>query len=207
MRSNSFRLKWRAGSVALEGALVLPVALLLFAAAAQYHAFASARVFTEQAAYAAAQSALVYLCPEPAERSPGAVLGALDCDDEAERWRNAARWALVPAAPSSGQGGFGSDCDASAPGSDALAAAGLPGSYDPALRNRLCYVHGAGTVEVEAVWIDTPTARPGDPVFRAVRATVRFQAPITAPIGRLFSDGQHADGLPWAWSTAEVVLS
>jgi len=53
----------RRGSAGLEAALALPIMLILFGAVSQVMITAQSRVHLEQAAHAAARSAMVHLCP------------------------------------------------------------------------------------------------------------------------------------------------
>lgn len=204
-RRHMARSQWRRGSVAIDATLLLPVVILLFGAVGQAMTFAKHRNLAEQAAYAAARSALSEFCP-----TPTSVLGVLNptnnCTPNAQAWENAARWALVPAGTASGRGGFGDQCAAARHGGQLFLAGGMASGLSTALRNKICYVFAPGNSEITITRL-TALPVPSRPNYIAVRATVRFKFPISAPIGLFLSDGQHADGTPWAWGEATMVLS
>lgn len=97
--------KRRRGSITLEAALSIPVLLILFGSVSQVMILAQSRMYVEQAAYAAARAAMVYKCPpfDPvaAFKSPFAALAGFQCNDQPQKWEDAARWALIASSSSS----------------------------------------------------------------------------------------------------------
>ena len=207
--------KRRRGSIGLEAVLALPAVLLIAGVVAQTMLLAQTRVYVEHAAYAAARSALVHLCNDPGIMdfltSPYGAVQDYRCDDSQEPWNNAAKWALVKAAPSSHFATQRGGCEDMPAGVELVTGTPMDGQLGTALRNRICYAFQGDNVEVSVEWADddgwvsqfgailSPEARP-------IRATVRFKAALTTPIQRLLSQGVHSDGTPWRLIEATVVL-
>ncbi|MEP1598077.1 MAG: TadE/TadG family type IV pilus assembly protein [Hyphomonas sp.] len=201
----------RRGSIAVEAVLLLPVLLLLFAVISQFMIFSKTRSAAEQAAYSAARSALAYKCPPSygagVITSPGTAPADAACRDTPEAWKDAAAWALMSSAPSDGQGSDPRLCKSVPAVARALVASGMAPELVEATQNRMCYIHMPDTLNVSVEWVTGPSPDAGAPDFRAIRATVEFKFPVITPIGRLFSDGEHDDGLPWTWGAATMVVS
>jgi hypothetical protein len=197
---------WRRGSIAVEAALLLPVVVMVFGVLAQVMIFSKHRTLAEQAAFAAGRSALTQICPEQILLLTPESLFRNACVPNPHAWENAARWALVPAAPASGRGGYGDSCPESGLSTDIFAAAGLSQGLNTAFRNKVCYTFAAGNLLVEIDELSGPRD-PSLPDYAAVRATVRFKFPISSPIGLFMSDGRHPDGSPWKWGQATMVVS
>lgn len=180
----------RRGSIGLEAVLALPVVLLIGGIIAQTMLLAQNRLYVEQAAYAAARSALVHMCPT----------FDLTCRQTKKApWEDAARWTLVAAAPSSGFAKARGNCGNLPAGVELMKTAKLNGRLTTALENRICYVTERGNVSVE---IERPI-RAG---VRTIRATVYFKSALTTPIQKLLSEGKHADGTPWRMLSATVEI-
>jgi hypothetical protein len=202
----------RRGALSLEAMLALPALLVIFSAVAQSMLIAQNRVYLEQAAYAAARSALVHKCP-PFDytallRSPVAALGALtgSCTDAPRKWEDAARWSLIGAAPSSAfSRGRGACPDLPAARAVVAHSALSDGLAEPFL-NRVCYAYEPGNVTVDVAWKTSPM----DAVMGAARppieATVTYRYPLTTPFRRFLDDGRRADGSYWREGSATVVL-
>lgn len=202
------RTGWRRGSLALEAVLLLPIAVFILGVTAQVMVFAKQRAMAEQAAHAAARSALAQTCSlEPVLDFNALFAGTgSDCDFDRSMLRAAAAWALLNAAPAAGRGGFGNSCKAARDVVDILRAADLPPDLEDATRNKACYVYAAGNLDVEIV--RRPLAQPMERSDRAVlEAVVRFKFPINSPIGLFMHDGLHPDGTPWRWGEARMVIA
>lgn len=209
--TSSFLTRRRRGSVAIEAAVLFPMLILLFGGFGQYMAFAKARNHAEFAAYAAARSALVHMC-EPLSltdiwASPVSGLASLTCDEEPSRWEDAARWALIPAAPASAQARARGGCAHVPAAVEALRGADLEPSLEGAFANRLCYVFEPGNVEVDVRWRQDLMVLAGAEAYPIVEATVRFRYQIHAPIAQWFSEARRGDGTTWRMGEATVVLS
>lgn len=197
--------------MAVEAVLLFPILILVFGAFAQYMAFAKSRNHAEFAAYAAARAALVHMC-EPTSlsslwTSPVAGLASLNCRNEPARWEDAARWALVPAAPPSRQARERGACEHLPAALAAMRGAGLEASLEAAFENRLCYVFEPGNVEVDVRWRQDLMLLAGAEAYPIVEATVRFRYQIHAPIAQWFSEERRGDGTTWRLGEATVVLS
>lgn len=210
-----FLTRRRRGSIGLEAVLALPAVLLMGGIVAQTMLLAQTRTYVENAAFAAARSALVHLCRDPGIMdfitSPYGAVQDYRCDDDDEPWIDAARWSLVTAAPSSGFAAARGTCPQLTSGMQLLNGAPMDSALTEAARNRICYVFQGDNVEVEVDWADDSdwVGRFGNvvnPEARPIRATVRFKAALTTPIQRLLSDDVHSDGTPWRMIEATVVI-
>jgi hypothetical protein len=207
----------RRGSVAIEAAMAIPAMLIVFGAISQVMITAQARVHLEQAAYAAARSALVYKCPDfnlvDLVRSSVSVRRPTECmlnraalDAEAQRRaEDAARWALIAAAPTSGS--------ASARGCDQVDAAVelLTGrdqimGRNQVVENAICYVFEPGNVTVTLDWDRSFLAQLSGRTDIPVTATVTFNFPLSTPFRRFIHDGKRGDGTYYKTGSATVTL-
>ena len=206
--------KRRRGSVGLEGVMVLPVVMVLFGAVAQVLITSQSRVHLEQAAYAAARSALAYKCP-PQTLSINSLRtecfrsrSSLDAIAQSKA-EDAARWALVAAAPTT-SAAFARGCAVPEAGVEIMTGGNRIAGRDTALRNALCYVQEPANLRVELEWVTTL----GLPISLServpIRATVHFRYPLSTPFRRfLMNDGisgKRGDGTYWRQSSATVVL-
>lgn len=205
----------RRGSVSIEAILAFPVLLVLFGGVAQVMLLAQSRLYVEQAAYAAARSALAHKCPpfDPifAAKYPISAAAMATCRDadHAHNWKNAASWALVAAAPSSDRG-----CtDHPQAAVEIFEATNPQRNLTPALKNRLCYAFDDNNFAVTVEWMDTVkwpvTGNTEVPVAFArakpIKATVKFKYPLTTPFRRFISDEKEGDHY-YRWGEATVVL-
>lgn len=202
----------RSGAVSIEAMLALPALLVIFSGVTQTMLMAQNRVYLEQAAYAAARSALVHKCPPfdfaAALQSPIAAINAAarsHCTDEPGKWEDAARWALISAAPSSAFAQGRGACPRLPAAEQIATASALGGGLTEAFMNRVCYAFEPGNVEVEVAWqsgvfttfgVTTPP----------IEATVTYRYPLTTPFRRFLGDGRHSDGSYWREGSATVVL-
>lgn len=207
----------RRGSVAIEAAMAIPAMLIVFGAISQVMITAQARVHLEQAAYAAARSALAYKCPDlnlvDLLRSSVSVRRPTECmlnrsalDAEAQRRaEDAARWALIAAAPTSGSAA-GRGCP------DVPAAVELMTGRDQimgrnqAVENAICYVFEPGNVTVTLDWDRTLMAQLGGRTDVPITATVTFNFPLSTPFRRFVYDGRRGDGTYFKTASATVTL-
>lgn len=202
----------RRGSVAIEAALIFPVLVIVAGVQGQYMVLAKARMHAEHAAYAAARSALVHKCKplnlSALTASPLSGLSQLACSDDPQAWNDAARWALIAAAPVSDKARGRGGCAQIPAATAAMEAVNLPAETRDAFENRLCYVHESGNVTVDVAWEQGLLAGLRDPDAHVpIRATVRFRYPVTAPIGMWLADGKRGDGTRYIVGEATVVLS
>lgn len=207
--------KHRRASVGLEAVMALPIVLVVFSAIAQVLITAQSRVHLEQAAYAAARSALAYKCP-PRTISISALVtecfgpkrSSLDAIAQ-RKAEDAARWALVAAAPTTGAAAA-RGCTVPEAGVEAMTGGNQIAGRDTAFRNALCYVQEPANMRVELEWITTA----GLPVSLServpIRATVHFRYPLSTPFRRFLmnsgNSGKRGDGTYWRESSATVVL-
>lgn len=203
--------KVRRGTLEIEVALIFPLVLLIFGALTQFYLLSQNRIYAEQAAYAAARSAMVHKCP-PANilttLTTGQIsLASLTCKDDPQRWEDAARWALVAAASSSDDAPKRLQCPDMSAAAAMMGATDLRSELSRAVTNRLCYAYEPENVVVTAEWApELAKGGPGRDGTVPIRATVRFKYPLTTPIGRFLADGKRSDGTRWRWGEATVTL-
>lgn len=210
-------LKCRRGSVAIEGAMAIPAMLILFSAISQVMITAQARVHLEQAAYAAARSALVFKCPDinlvDLVRSSVSIRRPTECmlkraslNREAQRRaEDAARWALIAAAPTSASAGARGCPDVSAAvelmtGRDQIM------GRNQAVENAICYVFEPGNVTVKLDWDQSLMAQLSGRTDVPITATVTFKFPLSTPFRRFVYDGKRGDGTYFKTASATVTL-
>ena len=202
-------MKRRRGSVSLEAVLILPMMLVLFGAVSQVMILAQSRVHVEQAAYAAARSALVHMCPPfnvvAMLKSPIAAIASFNCQDNPQKWEDAARWALV-AAGSPSSAAFGRGCPDIRAGQQLMAGSNQLDGYDAALAAAMCYAYEPGTVSVSVNWETSLLSQLSGQTVIPVTATVTFQYPLSTPFRRFVDDGQRGDGTYYKTATATVTL-
>lgn len=200
----------RRGAIGIEAVLAFPALLVLFGGAAQIMILAQARTYVEMAAYAAARSALVHKCPPfsltQAFGSPFAAVAAFQCTDQPQKWQDAARWALVAAASTSGFASGRGTCPDIAAGKEVIGGTGKLGGYDEAVANALCYAYEPGNVEVEVEWVQSGLSLLASADSVPIRARVRYKYPLSTPFRRFVMDGKRGDGTYWRWGEATVVL-
>jgi TPR repeat protein len=200
----------RRGMVSMQAMLVLPVLLVVFGAVAQTTLLTQSRLHLEQAAYAAARAALVHKCPPfnliSLLKSPVAALRGTDCTDNPQAWEDAARWALVAAAPTSAFAAGRGACPDIRAGREVILGTGMVDGLDAAVTNALCYAYEPGNVEVTVEWEQDFLSLVTDAQRLPIRATVRFRYSLSTPFRRFVADGQRGDGTYWRWGSASVVL-
>ncbi|MEM9707640.1 MAG: hypothetical protein AAF871_02525 [Pseudomonadota bacterium] len=212
------RLKRRRASASLEGAMALPVFLVLFGAVSQVMITAQSRMHLEHAAYAAARAALVHMCPpfnlvEKLKSGSIPDLRPTDCElNESARnsvaqrkAEDAARWALIAAAPTTGHAA-GRGCDR-VPAAEEILTGGdhIQGRSQAAI-NALCYVHEPGNVTVTVGWDQNLMSQLLGETDVPMRATVTFRFPLSTPFRRFIYDAKRGDGTYWKEGTATVTL-
>jgi hypothetical protein len=202
----------RKGSMSIEAMLAVPTLLVLFSGVTQTMLMAQNRLYLEQAAYAAARSALVHKCPPvnfaEALQSPVSGLQGLlsgSCQDDPRKWEDAARWALIGAAPSSAFAKGRNTCPDLPAARDVLGGGSLDAGLGEAFLNRVCYAYEPGNVTVEVEWETDITTTFGI-TTPPIRATVTYRYPLTTPFRRFLDDGQRDDGSYWREGSATVVL-
>ncbi len=210
----------RRGSVGLEAVMAFPAMLVLFGAVSQVMITSQSRVHLEQAAYAAARSALVYKCPDfnlIAElRSAGVTLTPSECLLNRDRLNaiaqqkaeDAARWALVAAAPTTGAAAA-RGCDHVPAAEELMTGSDRIQGRDQAVMNAICYVFEPGNVTVETEWDNTLLTRLTGQTDVPMKATVTFLYPLSTPFRRFILNdggGQRPDGTYFRTGSATVTL-
>lgn len=207
-------LRGESGAVtSLEFVLLAIPAIIIVLALVQMAQLARASVILEQAAYAAARSALVHRCrpispmagPENLLQAAAAVWGAANCDETESNAQalRAARLAVIPLASSNGkararQGG----CGFPEALVDFMVGAGVREGLREAVAEMACYAFEAENVTVTVDWV---TAVPGVSLLSAlppIEATVTFRMPVFVPVRGIFSDGRRGDGTHYRTLTA-----
>ncbi|NNE81511.1 MAG: hypothetical protein HKN18_14685 [Silicimonas sp.] len=208
---------YRRASAGMEAALALPVMLVLFGAVSQVLITSQSRVHLEQAAYAAARSALAHKCPPfnilAVLRSPAATIFGGECETRRgqldaiaqKKAEDAARWALIAAAPTTGSAS-GRGCDRIPAAEDLLTRGDMIGGRNQAALNALCYVFEPGNVTVTLEWQETLLSRITGRTEVPIRATVQFRYPLSTPFRRFVRDGERGDGTYWKSGSASVTL-
>ena len=208
---------YRRASAGLEAALALPALLVIFGAVAQVMITAQSRVHLEQAAYAAARAGLAHKCPPfniiAALRSPGASVWASECQYRRasidavaqQKAEDAARWALIAAAPTTGHAS-GRGCDNVPAAEDIFTRSSDVAGRHAAALNALCYVHEPGNVTVTIEWQQTLLSQISGRTDVPLRATVEFRYPLSTPFRRFVRDGKRGDGTYWKTGSATVTL-
>ncbi len=212
----------RRGSVVLEAVMALPAMLVLFGAVSQVMITAQSRVQLEQAAYAAARSALVFMCPDfnliallqsasvnPRPSECMTRRSELNAIAQA-RAEDAARWALVAAAPTT-PASFARGCDQVPAAKEILTGSDRIMGRDTAAEHAICYVFEPGNVTVELDWV-TANSFFNPSAEARMQAKVTFLFPLSTPFRRFilnFDDnaGERGDGTYFLRRTATVNLS
>ena len=201
----------RKGAISIEAMLAVPALLVIFSGLAQTMIMAQNRIYLEQAAYAAARSALVHKCPPfnfaAAVQSPIGGLQSLlsSCTDQPQMWEDAARWSLISAAPASAFAEGRGSCP-NLPAAEQIYDQGAPSSnLRDAFMNRVCYAYEPGNVTVEVDW-QTDIFTTFGVTTPPIEATVTYRYPLNTPFRRFLDDGQRGDGTYWREGTATVVL-
>ena len=214
-----FLRKRRRASVGLEVIMALPVMLVLFGAVAQILITSQSRVHLEQAAYAAARSALVYKCPPRMQLFKVWSVHAFqtECASDSSnldaiaqrKAEDAARWALIAAASTTGAAN-GRGCTVPEAAVEVLTRGDRIAGRTAAARNAICYVFEPGNVTVDLEWQRPSGLSFSIPDRVPIRATVTFKYPLSTPFRRfLIQDGiagKRADGTYWREGTASVTL-
>ncbi len=206
----TFLRRKRRASAALEAMLVLPVILVLFGAVSQVMITSQARLQVENAAYAAARSALVHKCPpfdlNALLKSPISKLRSATCTDKPQKWQDAARWALVSASSTTGYAN-GRGCPDIVAARQILDGSGKIKGYEGAASNAICYAFEPGNVIVEPpVWKTGFLSQLSGQTSVPIEVTVRFKYPLSTPFRRFIYEGKRGDGTYWRWGEATVTL-
>ena len=206
----------RRASAGLEAVMALPVMLVLFGAVSQVMITSQSRVHLEQAAYAAARSALAHKCPDfnliARLRSGFAAIRPTECDTRRSeldaialrKATDAARWALVAAAPTTGAAAA-RGCDEVRAGHEILTGADRIMGRDQAAQNALCYAFEEGNVTVSLEWQASLLSQLSGQTEVPLRATVTFRYPLSTPFRRFIGE-ERGDGTYWRTGTAAVTL-
>lgn len=208
----------RRASAGLEAMLALPVMLVLLGAVSQVLITSQSRVHLEQAAYAAARAALAHKClpfeilvqlPTRgffAPNAPECLTNRSELDAIAQaRAEDAARWALIAAAPTTGAAAS-RGCESVPAAEDVLTGGDRINGRDQAATNAICYVFEPGNVTVTLDWQRSVTGLVSGATEIPLRATVTFRYPLSTPFRRFIHEGERGDGTFWRTGTASVTL-
>lgn len=197
--------------------MALPAMLVLLGAVAQVMITSQSRVHLEQAAYAAARAALAHQCPPHHVlvrlRTPGIPARPPECLTRRSelnaiaqaRAEDAARWALIAAAPTTGAAAA-RGCDQVAAAEELLTGGDHIQGRDQAAINAICYVFEPGNVTVDIAWAQSTGSLLSGSTELPIEATVTFRFPLSTPFRRFVSEGERGDGTHWRSGTATVTL-
>ena len=118
---------------------------------------------------------------------------------------DAARWALVAAAPTTGAA-EARGCNLPEAGLELLTRSDMIAGRNQAARNALCYVFEPGNVRVDITWDGGGFLDPNVRSKVPVRAEVTFRYPLSTPFRRFIYDGKREDGTYWKTGSATVTL-
>jgi hypothetical protein len=196
----------------IDFVLVTPVFVFFMFLVFQYSILAKNHLFTHYAAYQAARSARVYLCPEfplslgdAADRAAG--IAVCDSDAAQEKAEFAARLAMIPAAPYR-RLKCQSDCgQAPLDAVQSLAQANGLSRRVRAMREQTRYMFDRDNVKVSIkrapmALFTAANHSPQTPVTAIVEARIM----LIDYTGRIFADGKRKDGHYYVISRAEVSL-
>ncbi len=191
------------GIPAIEFAMLAIPMTLITSCVIQFALLAQTTIVLEQAAFAAARSALVHKCRPLSLKSASeglfgaakAVWGGASCNDSAgaAQWENAARIALLPVSASndkskSRQGGSCGHPDALV---KLMLNSAVRSNLEEAVTNKACYAFEDENVRVDVSWrtvVSGVTFGDGVP---AMRAEVTFRAPVLSITRMIFSSGSR----------------
>lgn len=196
----------------LDFVLVTPLFVFFMFAVFQFAILAKNHLFTHYAAYMAARSARVYLCPQ-FPISAGAFLdaqfGVKVCDDGAAAAKadTAARLALIPAAPYKALR-CNSDCQAPEAVLKNIAEASGVSKRWGAIQRQARYMFDRQnvTVSVERAQMATYAAIAKRSPHVPVKASVEVRFLLLDYAGWVMADGKRKDGRYYTISRAEVTL-
>jgi len=123
-----------------------------------------------------------------------------------QKAEDAARWALVAAAPTTGAAAGRGCPDVPREAVEALTGSDMVAGRTQAVENALCYVYEPGNVTVELEWQQGAFSLAGGQTDVPVRATVGFRFPLSTPFRRFVRDGERGDGTYWKYAEASVTL-
>jgi hypothetical protein len=127
------------------------------------------------------------------------------CVDAPGKWEDAARWAIISAAPSSAFATSRGSCPNLPAAGDVVDSGSLTPALREAFLNRVCYAYEPGNLTVDVEW-ETDLFTTFGVTTPPIRATVTYRYPLTTPFRRFLEDGQRGDGTYWREGTATVVL-
>ena len=199
-------------AVAMDLVLVTPIFMFFMLVILQWAFLMKDMLLVQQAAYSAARSAKVHLCPglgSGAGLLKMRVLGSLPCTDDRQKAEDAARYVLLAAAPMS----LSLRCEgACSPPSQAIQALARGTGTDrnmPAWQAEARYAFDPANVSVEVELLPLAQARAGEdnPGEQSARAKVSFRHVLLPWMEALFGDGRRSDGTAYAILVAEVQLT
>lgn len=192
----------------LDLVLVAPVFTLIVVAFLQWAILLNDTIMVHYAAFAAARSARVYLCPTiPTNAGDLAQLLLDNCSEAKEKYTNAARFALIPASPSNPK--YGCDgCQLPADALRALAQGLQMTDQTNAWLSQASYAFDPANLEVEASvpLIAEAERLGGDMRERPVTVTVKYRHVLMPVVDQVYRDGYLPDGTGYVVITAQMTL-
>lgn len=193
--------------------LSVPVIIFSFCVV-QVMLLAHAQIVIRGAAYAAARSAMVNACP-PLSLGTSNTFGAMvqaqanPCSERSEKWKNAARVALMPISSANGKSKArqGGGCAFPQALSTIMITGGqVRNGIRESLENKACYAWEASNMAVAVEWqpsLGAVELGAGPP---PIKATVQFRVPLLAPTRKIFHSGERGDNTFYWTGEQEVVL-
>jgi hypothetical protein len=199
-------------AVAMDLVLVTPIFMFVMLLILQWAILMKDLLLVHHAAYVAARSAKVHLCPGPigsAGLMKMRALGSLPCTDDHRKAEDAARYVLVTASPFAGSLQCEGGCSPPSAAFEALARGTDTHRNMQAWLAQARYAFDPANVSVRVEL--TPFAQAGageaNPGEQAVRARVSFRHILLPWMEIAFGDGRRTDGTAYSTLVAEVSLT
>lgn len=196
----------RGAATAMDLALVAPVFVFVMLLILQWAMLMKDTLIVHYAAFAAARSARVHLCPPPAngDMANMSVMGGMACDNDTSQPEMAARYALITASP------FGPrSCDGgcSPPQDVVVALANGTGTQTNlrAWQDQAQYAFDGSNLEIQSELLPV-SAKAGTPGESPARVRVRFRHILLPWMEWTFGNGRRGDGTAYTIIEAEVTV-
>jgi hypothetical protein len=198
----------RGAATAMDLVLVVPIFLFVMLLIFQWALLMKNTVIVHYAAFTAARSARVHLCPPPANADAARMraFGGMACTDDRSRQEMAARYALIMASPFDPRLRCEASCNPPQAVVDALARGTGTEQNGLAWQNQARYAFDGPNVEVDAQVIPPGSARAGTPGEPAGKARVRFRHVLLPWMEWTFGNGRRGDGNAYTIIEGEVTL-
>jgi hypothetical protein len=201
----------RGAAVILDLALVAPIFVTIMVAFLQWAILLNDTIVVHYAAFAAARSARVYLCPTipfSANQGIAQAFGLAPCSGGPNNPENAARFALIPASPFNDQYRCEGSCQAPEDAMKALAHGMQIDNQTGAWLQQARYAFDPANVKVDvSIQLLAYLARVGSNVREMpVTAIVQFRHVLMFPMDKVFGDGYRSDGVGYRTIVAQMTL-